>query len=127
MTARSSTPLLHEVADAGVWVSAHPEVISKMGTKEVLVETAHMSWGSETRLYRSAAELREQLPGRLGARGPLVLKQHRGMGGNGVWKVELDDADEESSHSTRRKQATLERCHSTSSSNAASRTSRKPA
>ena len=81
-------PLLREVADAGVWVSAHPDVILKLGTKEVLVETRHMSWGSDTRLYRSAAELREQLPARLAAAGPLVLKQQRGMGGNGVWKVE---------------------------------------
>lgn len=83
-------PLLREVADAGVWVTAHPDVILKMGTKEVLVDTMHMSWGTETRLYRCASELREELPDRLAARGPLVLKQHRGMGGNGVWKVELD-------------------------------------
>lgn len=81
-------PLLREAADAGVWVSAHPDVILRMGTKEVLVETREMSWGTDTRLYRSAEELRDQLPARLEA-GPLVLKRHRGMGGNGVWKVEL--------------------------------------
>jgi hypothetical protein len=85
-------PLLREVAEAGVWVSAHPDVIMRMGTKEVLVDTMTMSWGTETRLYHSAAELREQLPARLAVRGPLVLKQHRGMGGNGVWKVELNDS-----------------------------------
>jgi hypothetical protein len=83
--------LLHEVAEAGVWVSAHPDVILKMGTKEVLVETRHMTWGTDTRFHRSVTELRERLPARLAA-GPLVLKQHRGMGGNGVWKVELDDS-----------------------------------
>ncbi len=82
-------PLLHEVAEAGTWVSAHPDVILRLGTKEVLVETRHMSWGTDTRLYRSASELREYLPARLAAVGPVVLKQHRGMGGNGVWKVEL--------------------------------------
>ena len=86
-------PLLREVADAGVWVSAHPDVILKMGTNEVLVDTQQMSWGTETHIYRSAAELAQQLPARLAAGGPLVLKQHRGMGGNGVWKVELADAD----------------------------------
>ena len=32
-------PLLREVADAGVWVSAHPDVILRMGTKEVLFDT----------------------------------------------------------------------------------------
>jgi hypothetical protein len=46
-------PLLREVADTGVWVSAHPDVISRMATKQVLVDTKHMSWGTETRLYRS--------------------------------------------------------------------------
>jgi hypothetical protein len=37
--------LLREVADAGVWVSAHPDVILKMATKQVLVDTKQMSWG----------------------------------------------------------------------------------
>jgi len=58
-------PLLREASEAGVWVSAHPDVILKMGTKEVLVDTQQMSWGTETHLYRSAAQLREQLAGRL--------------------------------------------------------------
>jgi hypothetical protein len=86
-------PLLREVGEAGVWVSAHPDVILKMGTKEVLVDTQHMSWGTDTHIYRSASELEQQLPARLAERGTLVLKQHRGMGGSGVWKVELADAD----------------------------------
>ncbi len=86
-------PLLREVADAGVWVSAHPDVILKMATKQVLVVTAPMSWSAATHLYRTYDQLREELPGRLAARGPLVLKQNRGMGGTGVWKVELDSSD----------------------------------
>ena len=81
-------PLLREVGEAGVWVSAHPDVILRMATKEVLVDTASMSWAMETKLYRTAEELRSELPGRLFERGPLVLKQRRGMGGSGVWKVE---------------------------------------
>ena len=83
-------PLLREVGEAGVWVSAHPDVILRMGTKEVLVDTASMSWGTETKLYRTTEELGDELPERLAEQGPLVLKQHRGMGGNGVWKVESD-------------------------------------
>ena len=35
--------LLREVAARGVWVSAHPDVILKMGTKEVLHRTRTMS------------------------------------------------------------------------------------
>jgi hypothetical protein len=86
-------PLLCEVADAGVWVSAHPDVISKLATKQVLVDTRHMSWGTDTRLYGSTTELRDNLPGRLAGQTAVVLKRHRGMGGNGVWKVEMSDAD----------------------------------
>jgi hypothetical protein len=82
-------PLLREVSAAGVWVSAHPDVILQMGTKEVLYRTRHLGWGSDTSLYRSAGEFASGFPSRLAQRGRLVLKQARGNGGNGVWKVEL--------------------------------------
>jgi hypothetical protein len=88
--------LLREVADTGVWVSAHPDVILRMATKRVLVDTRELSWGTDTRLYRSAAELQEGLPARLGDGTARVLKQQRGMGGQGVWKVErATPADDE--------------------------------
>jgi hypothetical protein len=64
-------------------------VIQQMGTKEVLFRTRGMSWGCDTHLYATALELREQLPRRLAAGKPRVLKQYRGNGGNGVWKVDL--------------------------------------
>jgi len=87
-------PLLREVAAAGVWVSAHPDVILRMATKQVLVRTAAMSWSADVYLYEGLARLREELPRRAAERGPLVLKQHRGMGGAGVWKVEsLSDTE----------------------------------
>jgi hypothetical protein len=35
---------LRDVAARGVWVSAHPDVVQKMGTKEVLHRTRTMSW-----------------------------------------------------------------------------------
>jgi hypothetical protein len=81
-------PLLREVADAGVFVSARADVILRMGTKEVLVDTQAMSWGTNTHAYRSFDAFRREFPARLAKREPLVLKQHRGMGGSGVWKVE---------------------------------------
>jgi hypothetical protein len=81
--------LLREAAAGGVWVSAHPDVIAKLATKRVLVDTSELSWSGDVAIYRTAAELREQLPARLAA-GPRVLKQTYGMGGHGVWKVELD-------------------------------------
>lgn len=79
--------LLREVAARGVWVSAHPDVILKMGTKEVLHRTRTMSWGCDTALYRTADAMRTELPARLAA-GPRVIKRNRGNGGQGVWKVE---------------------------------------
>ena len=82
-------PLLREVAARGPWVSAHPDVILKMGVKEVLYRTRHLGWGSDTHLYRSAAEFAGAFRSRLHESGPRVLKQNRGNGGQGVWKVEL--------------------------------------
>lgn len=79
--------LLRDVATQGVWVSAHPDVILKMGTKEVLYRTRSMGWGSDTALYQTAAAMRAELPIRL-ATGPRVIKRNRGNGGQGVWKVE---------------------------------------
>jgi hypothetical protein len=79
--------LLREVAQRGVWVSAHPDVILKMGTKEVLYRTRTMDWGSDTALYRTADAMRAELPAKL-AGGPRVIKRNRGNGGQGVWKVE---------------------------------------
>ena len=79
--------LLREVAARGVWVSAHPDVILKMGTKEVLHRTRTMSWGCDTALYPTAQAMRAELPARLAA-GPRVIKRNRGNGGQGVWKVE---------------------------------------
>lgn len=79
--------LLRDVAAQGVWVSAHPDVILKMGTKEVLYRTRSMGWGSDTALYQTAEAMRAELPTRL-AGGPRVIKRNRGNGGQGVWKVE---------------------------------------
>ena len=79
--------LLREVAARGIWVSAHPDIILKMGTKEVLHRTRTMSWGSDTAVYHTAEAMRTELPERLGG-GPRVIKRNRGNGGHGVWKVE---------------------------------------
>src|SRR6516225_4821857 len=57
--------LLREVAAHGVWVSAHPDVIRKMGTKEVLHRTRMMSWGCDTVLYRTPGAMRTELPAQL--------------------------------------------------------------
>ena len=81
--------MLRDVASRGAWVSAHPDVILKMGVKQVLHRTRHLGWGTDTHLYRTARALHEEFPRRLDVVGPCVLKQDRGNGGQGVWKVEL--------------------------------------
>lgn len=87
-------PVLREVASEGVWVSAHPDAITRMATKRVLYDLRDLSWGTDTRLYLSVDELRAGLTS-LGAGVARVLKQARGMGGQGVWKVELDEASDD--------------------------------
>ena len=81
-------PLLRNIAARGVWVSTHPDVILKMGVKEVLYRTRALGWSTDTDLYRSAEDFDARFPTRLAAGGPRVLKQNRGNGGQGVWKVE---------------------------------------
>ena len=82
-------PLLCEIAAQGRWVSAHPEIILKMGVKDVLYRTRHLGWGADTHRYDSADAFRIEFPACLRASGPRVLKQNRGNGGQGVWKVEM--------------------------------------
>ncbi len=81
--------LLREVSARGVFVSGHPDVIQKLGTKEVLHRTRSLGWGTDTRLYASPAEFEAEFPGVLAASGPRVLKQNRGNGGIGVFRVDL--------------------------------------
>jgi hypothetical protein len=80
--------LLRDVAASGRFVSAHPDVILKIGVKEVLHRTRCLGWGTETRLYRGVEEFRDGFPANLRSRGPRVIKQNRGNAGQGVWKVE---------------------------------------
>ena len=94
-TREALDPLLRDVAERGPWVSAHPDAILKMGVKEVLYRTRHLGWGTDTHLYRTAAEFRIEFPPRLRSSGPHVVKQNRGNGGQGVWKVELISGETE--------------------------------
>jgi hypothetical protein len=80
--------MLERVAERGVLVSAHPNTILAIGTKEVLHRTRGMSWGSDVQLYSTFADLRGRLPDRLAAGGSLVLKQNRGQSGAGIWLVQ---------------------------------------
>ncbi len=85
--------LLRDVASRGVWVSAHPDTILKLGTKEVLHRTRHLGWGSDTEFYRSAEDFELRFPLKLPLAGPRVLKPLRGNDGQGVLKVSLSSGD----------------------------------
>jgi hypothetical protein len=85
--------LLRKVAATGVTVSSHPDAILKLGTKDVLVETRDLPFGSDVHRIDSLAQLESELTTRL-AHGPRVLKQHRGHSGIGVWRVEQLSAPE---------------------------------
>ena len=82
-------PLLRAVAAAGVLVSAHPDVILKMGVKQVLFWTRELGWGTDTWFYPTEQAFAAEFPDRLAAAGVRVLKQNRGNGGIGVWKIEV--------------------------------------
>ncbi len=82
--------LLTEVAAKGVFVSTHPGVILKMGTKDILYKTKDMTWGSDTKLYSGHEDFMNRFPASLQTTGVRVLKQYRGNGGNGVFKVTSD-------------------------------------
>jgi hypothetical protein len=78
--------LLREAAARGVWVSAHPDVIAKMGVKDVLFTTRDLGWGSDMARYDTLAEFEARFLANL-ERGPRVLKPWRGNDGQGVMKV----------------------------------------
>jgi hypothetical protein len=80
--------LLRGVAKEGVLVSTHPDVIMKLGTKDVLVDTREMGWGSDVHRVDSLEQLQREVGGRVAVGGVRVLKQWRGHSGQGVWRIQ---------------------------------------
>ena len=79
--------LLAKLSKAGCFVSAHPDTILKMGTKEVLYKVRETEFGGNVGLYHSYNEFKERfLKTRSGIR---ILKQYRGNGGDGVFKIDI--------------------------------------
>jgi hypothetical protein len=85
--------VLTSLSNKGVFVSTHPEVIFKIGTKKVLYTTKDMDWGSDVELYPDYADFKERFMGTLEKSGVRVLKQYRGSSGSGIFKVCLDNSD----------------------------------
>lgn len=79
--------LLQKLSSQGCFVSAHPDTILKMGTKEILYLTRDKEFGSDVKLYHSFNDFKEQFL-KAGEQTKIrILKQYRGNGGNGVFKV----------------------------------------
>jgi hypothetical protein len=76
--------LLIKLSDSGCFVSAHPDVILKIGTKDVLYKTREMECGGDVKLYHSFEDFKERF---LAAPAIRILKQYRGNGGEGVFKI----------------------------------------
>lgn len=88
--------LLENLSLQGCFVSAHPHTILKMGTKEILYLTRTAEFGSDVKLYRSFSEFKQRFLQEGEQPKIRILKQYRGNGGNGVFKVDAtlvnDDA-----------------------------------
>jgi hypothetical protein len=57
--------LLREVACAGIFVSTHPDIVLRLGTKKVLFRTREIGWGCDTQVYLTMDQMRRELPLRL--------------------------------------------------------------
>ena len=75
--------LLRDVAGTGTWVSAHPDAIVALGTKDVLWTTRDQPFGGDVHRVERLEPVLERV-----ATGPRVLKQYRGHSGIGVWRIE---------------------------------------
>src|SRR5688572_10237870 len=87
--------MLSELAGTGCLVSAHPDTILKMGTKEILFQTKDMGWRSETKLYPNYENFVARFPESIKQSLVKILKQCRGNGGNGVFKIVSDASGKE--------------------------------
>ncbi len=83
--------LLVDLQNIGVFVSSVPETILKIGTKRVLFDTRKMEWGSDVELYPTFDEFKGRFLDTIRDGRPRVLKQFRGNGGDGVFKVRRFD------------------------------------
>lgn len=79
--------LLTKLSEKGCFVSAHPDTILKMGTKEILFHARNTDFGGDIKLYHSFEEFRSSFM--TGSQNTRILKQYRGNGGNGVFKIDL--------------------------------------
>lgn len=81
--------ILVDVVAAGVWVSARPDVVAAIGTKDVLVRSASLGWSGDAHFVRELGQLWSEVAPRLERDRARVLKSRRGNAGAGVWRIRL--------------------------------------
>lgn len=84
---RQLDTLLTDLSLNGCFVSAHPDVIFRIGTKDILFKTKDMDWASDVKLYTGFEDFASRFLQSLLSSGIRILKQYRGNGGNGVFKI----------------------------------------
>ncbi len=90
--------MLRRLSNHNIFISSHPDVILKLGTKEVLFSTKELSWGSDVELFHSENEMKTKLLQKLQPGISRVLKQNRGNSGDGVWRIELSRSNPNSTN-----------------------------
>jgi hypothetical protein len=83
--------LLADISKKGVYVSTHPDVIAKIGTKEVLYTTKDMDWGGDVKLYSNFNDFENQFLALMNDSSIRIIKKHRGSSGNGIYKISCDN------------------------------------
>ena len=81
--------LLKKLSGNGCFVSTHPDTILKMGTKEILYTIRDTKFGGDIHLYHSLEDFLERFVKE--ASGTRILKQYRGNGGDGVFKIDASN------------------------------------
>jgi hypothetical protein len=85
--------LLIQLAEKGCFVSAHPDVILKIGTKDVLYKTRETEFGGDVKLYKTFDEFNKRFFTEQNPPAARILKQYRGNGGDGVFKIDATNFD----------------------------------
>jgi hypothetical protein len=80
--------LLMKLSAKGCFVSAHPDTILKMGTKEILYRIRETEFGGDIKLYHSFDDFKAQFLLSKDSTGIRILKQYRGNGGDGIFKID---------------------------------------
>ncbi len=85
--------VLTDLDGAGVFVSSVPETILKIGTKDVLYKTRNLEWGSDVDMYATFGDFSDRFQASIMNGQTRVLKQFRGNGGDGVFRVRSSEPD----------------------------------